>query len=304
MMDEQYDVAGSSGHDDDARALLLAGSPATDRRIPVTGVPTAVLQGGSGPPLLLLHSAGEFAALWMRVLPDLVATHRVVAPDLPGHGGTGLPEQPWGPDQVLDWLDDLIVRTCPSPPTLVGHGLGGAIAARFAVERGDRLAGLVLVDALGLADFDPAPSFGAALHAFAADPAEHTRDDLFRQCFVDLDGLRSQLGERWTPLAAYALEGARAPQQGAALQVLMPSFGLSAVPPSDLARITVPTTLIWGRHDLQVRPGVAEAAGARYGWPVHVVDHAGDDPAMEQPEAFLKVLRAALAEPAGRAGDR
>jgi pimeloyl-ACP methyl ester carboxylesterase len=64
--------------------------------------------------------------------------------------------------------------------------------------------------------------------------------------------------------------------------------------PHDLERIAIPTTLIWGRHDLGVRLSVAEAASARYGWPLHVIENARDDPAIEQPEAFLEALRAAL----------
>lgn len=60
--------------------------------------------------------------------------------------------------------------------------------------------------------------------------------------------------------------------------------------PTYLAQITVPTTLIWGRHDLQTPVRTAEAAAARYGWPLHVIDDAADDPAHEQPRAFLEVL--------------
>jgi hypothetical protein len=48
----------------------------------LAGVSTAVLEGGDGPPIVLLQ--GEFAAVWMRVIPELVTTHRVIAPGLPG----------------------------------------------------------------------------------------------------------------------------------------------------------------------------------------------------------------------------
>jgi pimeloyl-ACP methyl ester carboxylesterase len=68
----------------------------------------------------------------------------------------------------------------------------------------------------------------------------------------------------------------------------------SPIPPGDLQRIAVPTTLIWGRDDVGVRLNVAEAASVRYGWPLHVIENARDDPAIEQPEAFLEALDAAL----------
>ena len=63
---------------------------------------------------------------------------------------------------------------------------------------------------------------------------------------------------------------------------------MPAIPPAELARIAVPTTLIWGRHDLATPLSVAEAASARYGWPLHVIEDAADDPPIEQPEAFLE----------------
>jgi len=276
------------------RERLLTGMPIRERQLQLAGVSTAVLEGGDGQPAVLLHSSGEFAALWMRVIPELAATHRVVAPDLPGHGASVVIDGPLDTDHVLGWLAELIEQTCPSPPVLVGHGLGGAIAARFAMDHGERVARLVLVDTFGLADFEPAPSFGLALHQFLEQPTVDTRDGLFQQCFVDPDGLRAQLGERWTALATYALDRARTPGLSAALGSLMPHFGLSAIPPTGLERIEVPTTLIWGRQDLQVRLEVASAASGRYGWPLHAIENAGDDPAMEQPAAFLVALRSAL----------
>jgi pimeloyl-ACP methyl ester carboxylesterase len=292
------------GAADDARRRLLAGLPVTERRLELAGVPTAVLEGGDGPPLVLLHGSGEFAPMWLRVLPGLAATHRVVAPDLPGHGASAAPPGPLDADRMLAWLGELLERTCPGPPVLVGRGLGGAVAARFAVEHGDRLDRLVLVDSFGLAPFDPDPAFGQALRRFAEEPTPDTRDGLFRQCFVDLDGLAGQLGERWAALAAYALDRARTPAMAAALGGLMPELAMPAIPAADLDRIAVPTTLIWGRQDLQVRLAVAEAASARHGWPLRVIDQAGDDPPTERPTAFLAALWTAMGSATPGRADR
>src|SRR5690606_13854370 len=97
-------------------------------------------------------------------------------------------------DRVLAWLGQLVERTCPAPPALVGQILGGAIAARFACDRGDRLGRLILVDALGLGPFQPTPEFGRALTDFVAQPTEETHDRLWRRCAFDLDGLRDRMG--------------------------------------------------------------------------------------------------------------
>jgi pimeloyl-ACP methyl ester carboxylesterase len=64
--------------------------------------------------------------------------------------------------------------------------------------------------------------------------------------------------------------------------------------------VTVPTTLIWGRDDVVTRVRVAENAGARYGWPLHVIDDCGADPHLEQPAAFTDALRSALDAPTPR----
>jgi pimeloyl-ACP methyl ester carboxylesterase len=177
---------------------------------------------------------------------------------------------------------------------VVGQHVGGAIAARFASEQRDRLSRLVLVDTFGLAPFRPAPEFELALNDYLARPTERTHDRLWRRCAFDLDGLLDRMGEIWEPYRAYNVDRARTPSVMAALQVLMADFGMPAIPPTDLARIAVPTTLIWGRHDLATPLPVAEAASARYGWPLQVIEHCADDPPVEQPEALLCALRAAL----------
>ncbi|MGW6565443.1 alpha/beta fold hydrolase [Streptomyces sp. NPDC054975] len=282
---------------DDLRRQLLAGFPATERRLDLAGIPTAVLEGGDGPPLVLLHGPGEFAATWMRVMPDLMETHRVIAPDLPGHGASEVGDGPLKADRVLAWLGELIERTCTSRPVLAGHLLGGAIAARFACDQGARIGRLVLVDTYGLARFRPAPKFALAMVRFMARPTERAQDQLMGACMTDLGALRQQLGTSMELLEAYALDRARTPGQKVALRSLMPAFAMAPIPADDLERITVPTSLICGRHDLQVRLSVAEAASDRHGWPLHVIENAADDPAFEQPEAFLAALRAEIGNP-------
>jgi FAD/FMN-containing dehydrogenase/pimeloyl-ACP methyl ester carboxylesterase len=271
----------------DARDRLLAGLPVTERRLELAGVSTAVLEGGEGRPIVLLHGPGGNAAHWLRVIPALVTGHHVVAPDLPGQGDSEVTDGDLDGDRVLAWLGELIGRTCSSPPLLVGQALGGAIAARFAREHPDQVERLVLVDALGLAAFEPAPEFGRALHEFLADPTELTHDGLWRYCAADLDSLREGMDERWEPFRTYNVDRARTPSVQAALRTLLEEFG----GPADLAHIVVPTTLIWGRQDLATPLAVAEAASARYDWALQVIEDCADDPPIEQPDAFLRALR-------------
>jgi pimeloyl-ACP methyl ester carboxylesterase len=280
--------------DDEARKRLLAELPVIERWVQVHDVSTAVLEGGDGPPVLLLHGPGGHAASWLRVIPNLVTSYRVIAPDLPGHGASQSLDGLFDVDQTLGWLDDVINCTCTTPPALVGHALGGAIAARFAIDRRGQLSALVLVDSLGLAAFQPTPHFGQALKEFLSKPTGETHDHLWSYCAFDLKKMRHGMGEQWERLKAYNLDRAQVPSLRAIQHGLMDGFGMQAIPAMDLARIDVPTSLIWGRHDQATPLSIAEATHMRFGWPLRVIEHCADDPPIEQPEAFLFALRAEL----------
>jgi pimeloyl-ACP methyl ester carboxylesterase len=281
----------------DARTQLLSMMPVTERQINLAGISTAVLEGGDGPPLVLLHGPSVYAAVWFQIVPQLVRSHRIVAPDLPGHGNSVVPGGAIEANRVLDWLGALIDRTCPSLPALVGQLLGGAIAARFASSHSDRLRHLVLDDTLGLAPFEPAPPFGRALMEFTSSPSEETHDGLWKQCAHDLQRMRARMGAGWELIRAYTLDRARTPSLHATQQSLMQQFGVPPISPSSLEGITVPTALIWGRHNLAIPLAVAEAARERYGWPLHIIEDCADDPPIEQPDAFVKALDRALGRP-------
>jgi pimeloyl-ACP methyl ester carboxylesterase len=116
-----------------------------------------------------------------------------------------------------------------------------------------------------------------------------------QRCTVDFDGVRAGIGDRWDSFQAYSVDQARSPSGKTALRTMMRELAVPAIPPADLERIRVPTTLIWGRHDPVNRLAVAERASERYGWPLHVIEDAGDDPPLEQPEAFLRAVLASIA---------
>ena len=280
----------------DARRRVLAVAPVTERRLDLSGVSTAVLEAGDGPPVVLLHGQGGWSGMWLPVAGDLAATHRVIAADLPGLGASLVPGGPPDAARVLDWLGELIRQTCPAPPALVGVSLGASIAARFAIAHPDRLSRLVLVDAGSLARFRPAPGVLLALVRFVARPSERSQRSFLRQVTVDPAGARAAIGERWEASQAYGLELARTPSVREANRRLLRELGTKVIPPAELARIAVPTSLIWGRQDRVMRLRIAEEASARYGWPLRVIEDAGHF-VVEQPEAFRRALRAALGGP-------
>lgn len=273
-----------------ARRLLLAGLDAEELTVDLAGVATAILEAGDGPPLVLLHGPGEFKERWLRVIPGLSRTHRVIAPDFPGHGRSLTHPEGLDADRVFAWLDALLDDRCRDRPVLVGHILGGSVAARYAVARPDRLDRLVLVDALGLAKFRPSPRFALGLIGFMVRPGARSHERFMGQCLADAETLEQALGATWTALREYSVDRAKDPGVKAAMKTMMSTAGVKPIPLADLASMSTPTELVWGLHDRANRLRIAEAASTRYGWPLHVIDGAADDPPMEQPEQFIAAV--------------
>jgi len=92
-------------------------------------------EGGEGPSILLLHGTGSSAHSWAGVASRLSRRFSVLAPDLPGHGGTGM--LPAGRAALPDFAEavvELVVRLDAWPAIIVGHSAGAAIAARISLD--------------------------------------------------------------------------------------------------------------------------------------------------------------------------
>lgn len=277
-----------------SRAKLVRDLPVVEKHMALAGISTAVLAGGEGPYLILLHGPGESALWWMRVIPDLVRRFRVIVPDLPGHGASGLPEAKLDNELVFAWLNALIEHTSTEAPILVGHVLGGAIAARFAIKSPQKLAQLILVDSLGLSSFRPAPLFALEMLRFMLRPSEKSYLRFLPHCIYDVNNLSQQMGENWEPFLAYNLACAGKPEGKAVIKTLMGKIGVPEIPKYELASLAVPVTLIWGRHDKANKLKIASRASKRYGWPLHIIEGCRDDPKLEQPKAFVNVVLSSI----------
>ncbi len=272
-----------------ARHRLLDTLPVEERRLEIDGLATSVLEGGDGPAMILLHGAIQIGGVvWWRVIPRLAGSFRLVVPDLPGLGETA-PAERLDSAAVTKWLTALIQQTSTEPPTLVAHSAPGGLAARFAVEHGDRLRRLILLDAAGLGPFRPAPGLLVALLRSMARPGEHSFERFMGRVMHDLDRVRADTGDRWQAFTHYAASRAVVPSVKQAMRQL-PKSGTRPIPDQDLRRIKVPTTLLWGRHDQLVPLPIGEAASNRHGWPLHVIDDVGHLPHVERPDAFVDAL--------------
>lgn len=274
---------------DSPRERLVDGLPVEQRQLDIHGTATCVLQGGHGSPLLLLHGGIQAGGLvWWRVIRDLADRHRLIVPDLPGLGES----EPLGrldATSVAAWLEEVVQRTCTEPPSLVAHSAPAGLAARFAADHRDSLRRLVLVDAAGLGSFRPSPRFIVALLRANVRPSPSNVERFLRRVLADLPGTRTESGGQWDAFLAYVAARAARPEVKTAMRQVVQA-GTTSLTDAELAQIKVPTALVWGRQDPLIALRIAEAAAAKQGWPLRVVDDAGHLPHLEQPDRFVEAL--------------
>ena len=100
---------------------------------------------GDGPAVLLLHGIGDSSESWERVMADLARDHTVLAPDLLGHGGSAKPRADYSVAAYANGMRDLLAILGIESATVVGHSLGGGVAAQIAYQYPELCERLVLV---------------------------------------------------------------------------------------------------------------------------------------------------------------
>ncbi len=282
-------------NDEEFRRRMLTGIPVMQRRLEVAGVSTALLEGGDGPPVVLLHGGIETGGVyWAPVMSRLAETHRLVVPDVPGLGESepfdGLDVASFG-----EWVAALLPLTCDEKPTLVAHSLYGSLAAQFASQHGGLLRELVLYGSPGIGHYRI--PLGLLLTAIRFDlrPTERNNARFADWAFLDAARTRRLSPEWYDAFMAYGLSRGTAPAIKKTMRQLIRA-GAKQISDDQLRGIDLPVALIWGRQDRMIPPRIAELASSKFGWPLHVIDGAGHVPHIEQPEAFLRALGAAFAQ--------
>ncbi|CAM5252724.1 alpha/beta fold hydrolase [Rhodanobacter lindaniclasticus] len=108
-------------------------------------------EGGEGPTIVLLHGFSGDKEVWLPLAGLLTAHFHLVIPDLPGWGASSrLAQGNYDIDAQAARLDAFVQALRLPRFTLVGHGTGAAIAAAYAADHPEHVAGLALLDAFGL----------------------------------------------------------------------------------------------------------------------------------------------------------
>jgi pimeloyl-ACP methyl ester carboxylesterase len=121
-----------------------------ERFAEVKGVRMRYFVGGEGPPLVLIHGLGGAAANWTELVPLLAPRHRLLVPDLPGHGGSSALPAVSGLEPYADRVALVAERERMLPAPVVGHSLGGMVVLRLVLRRPGAVSALVLAGAAGL----------------------------------------------------------------------------------------------------------------------------------------------------------
>ena len=121
-----------------------------ERRLEAKGGRIQYLVAGQGPPLVLVHGLGGSAANWCELIPLVAERHRVVAPDLPGHGGSEPLPAVSGLQPFADRVAAVMEREGIDRAPVVGHSLGGLVVLRLALRRPEFVSAIVLAGAAGL----------------------------------------------------------------------------------------------------------------------------------------------------------
>lgn len=212
-------------------------------------VPVRVITGGSGSPLVYLHGAGGVTPQ-DPLLNALAERHQVFAPLVPGYGDSE--EAP----EIRDMLDftlhtwDVVTALGLTDPILVGHSMGGMIAAEMAAVQPNDVSRLALIAPAGLWLDD------------------HPVADLFAMMPYEAPGLLFHDAEAGAAmltagrnvedpnfLQTYLVNNAR--QLGMAGRILfpIPERGLAG----RLYRIRAKTVIVWGDSDRMIPPPYAHA---------------------------------------------
>lgn len=264
-------------------------------QVDLYGTRMSFVDEGEGDPVVLLHGITCSAASWNRLMPALAERHRVIVPDLPGHGWSTRARGDHSIAAFALHVRDLLMGLGVERATVVGHSLGGGVTMQTAYAYPELVGRMVLIASGGLGE-----SVGLALRAATLPGAEWVLPIAF-----------NRFGARVTKVLARFTNDPRL----VTMHELAYSYATLADPAARRAFVTiirgvidwngqridatrrlhlaeeVPTMIVWGDADLIIPIGHGRRAAADL--PVdrfEVFEGAGHFPHLERPDAFLSVL--------------
>jgi pimeloyl-ACP methyl ester carboxylesterase len=273
------------------------------------GGPVHFLEGGSGPPLVLVHGLGGSHVNWLAVAPRLAEKRRVLAIDLLGFGRTA----PLGRSSKLEENRALLGRFLKEfvrePAGLVGNSMGGLISILQAAADPETVRELVLVDPAqprpSNAPLDPTVAARLALDALpfvgewamaqrsARLGAEGVVRAIFELCCVDVSRIPAPVFAAHVAIARERLE--HMPWANAAFLEALRSIMAVILRPGKfkeiVAKIKAPALILHGTKDRLVPIEASRAlVQLRPDWKLVELEDTGHVPQLERPEQFVEIV--------------
>ena len=256
------------------------------------------LDSGEGPAVLFIHGLTGSSRNWAHLVDKLNTRHRVLAPDLHGHGESAKPMGDYSLSSHAATLRDLLDRLGIDQVTLVGHSLGGGIAMQFCYLFPERVERLVLVASGGFGR-----GVSPLLRSATLPGAEWVLPVIASSWVLAraeaVGGIFAKFGWRPGPDVTEAWRGftslADADSRRAFLATtrsVIDLGGQSVTAHDHLPMaVEIPTLVVWGTRDRMIPTGHAVTAHqAISGSRVELFEGAGHYPQLDQPERFAKLL--------------
>lgn len=237
--------------------------------------------GAEGPPVVLVHGFGGDRLAWAGLMEPLSRHRQAIAVDLPGHGA------------AVEWPVAVDARVCAEalaasldamgtgPATLVGHSMGGAVAAIVGLSRPDLVERLVLVSPGGFGPEINVP----LLRRYAAMAAPEEIAPVLAEFF----GPGATIPPELPGLVAEQREDERLRRSFAAIVgAITRGDGQGVLPLDKLAAQPFPVSVVWGLED-RVVP-VAQGIAAPAAFARHLLPGVGHMPHMEAADLLLSIL--------------
>lgn len=241
-------------------ARFPAGTGFVARRVSIDGGSIRYIDSGTGPAVVFLHGLGASMYAWRKNLgPIAAAGYRVVAFDNRGFGFSDKPASGYDNASYVRLVVTLLDSLHLPDAVLVGHSMGGAIAAQVAIEHPERVRGLVLIGSAGLGAREPLvlrvgrwPLLGPLVLALRG---RGVTSRLLKASYTDPRKVSpADVDQYYAPVAE--------PDYGRALRGVLREFRFDGLA-DRLEHVAAPTLVLWGEQDrlIPIALGRALAAG-------------------------------------------
>jgi len=256
------------------------------------------LDRGEGPAVLFIHGLTGSHRNWAHLVHELEADHRMVAPDLWGHGASAKPMGDYSLGAHAGTMRDLLDELGIERVTLVGHSFGGGIAMQLCYLFPERVERLVLVASGGLGrSVSPllraatVPGAGWVL-PFIASSWVHGQGEAAGRVLGHVGWRASpDVTEIWRGFKSLADADTRRAFLATTRSVIDP--GGQTVTARDSLRldIDIPILVVWGTRDRMIPAWHATLAEKVFpGCRVELFEGAGHFPHLDEPERFAELV--------------